>query len=158
MNIGNLSSKNHTLKPYDYKVFHQLPDFHIARDKMENYESKISILGGIICKYNFNDVVGITLLHKHYELAEEEVIVRRFVDDKTAYMRPEMLEDALPKCIPYLWAYSNIPTGHYGWYPLEFMEWSEKYCADLEIIRHSDGFFSSLAKKFKNLDCRKCLV
>jgi hypothetical protein len=37
----------------------------------------VTELGDVICHYGLHDVVGVTLLHKHFEIADDEIVVDR---------------------------------------------------------------------------------
>ncbi len=142
---------NRVLKPYSPKVFQSISDFPMARNQLENYKDAISSLGAIICKYRFEDVVGINLLHKHFDITNEEIIVRRYEGSKKAYMQPKIAKEVLSNCIPYLWAFSTEKDGSEGWYPIEFIEWKKSYCPDLSLLDHADGFLLELGEKLTNL-------
>jgi hypothetical protein len=142
---------NSLLKSYDYNVFHSLSDFHLAKEKLDVYEKSIPSLGRIIYKYQFNDVVAINLLHKHFNISDEEIVVRTFQDQRLAYMRPEKAKDAVPYCVPYLWAYSIDPKREKGWYPIEFIKWSDQYCPDFELLRYADEFLLELGEALVEL-------
>lgn len=55
-----------------------------------------------------------------------------------AYMQPRNAGAALGCTVPYWWAYSS-GNREVGWYPLEFIEWHDRYCADLELLGYADG-------------------
>jgi len=63
------------LKPYYPEVFQDLSDFPEARLQLKNCRNAISSLGAIICRYRFQDAIGINLLHKHFDIADNEIIV-----------------------------------------------------------------------------------
>ena len=106
----------------------------MAKEKLDICEKLISLFGNVIYKYRFNDVVAINLLHKHFDISDEEIVVRSFQDQRLAYMQPEKEIDAAPYCVHYLWVYSIDPEREKGWYPIKFIKWDDPYCADLELL------------------------
>jgi hypothetical protein len=102
------------------EMFDALPQFHLARDELEQHRRAIDEIGKIICAHGFEDVLGINLLHKHFELRSDEIIVRSFIDDSECRMRPEPLSAAESWAIPYLWRYAEL-DGAWSWRPLEFL-------------------------------------
>jgi hypothetical protein len=143
---------NSLLKPYDYDVFHTLSEFHLAKEKLDVYEKSINLLGDIIYKYHFNDVVAINLLHKHFDISDDEIVVRTFQDKGLAYMQPEKAINSISQCVPYLWTFSVDSKREKGWYPIEFIKWNDEYCADFELLRYADGFLLELGQKLVELD------
>jgi hypothetical protein len=102
---------------YDPGVFDSLPDFFVARDDLDRLHEKIASLGDIVCSHGLHDVLGITLLHKHFDISPRERIVRRFQNNKLAVMRPEIGSDE--NLYAYVWCFGSGKDGR-GFYPLEF--------------------------------------
>lgn len=135
------------LRGYEPSFFHSLADFHDSRSELHRSRDTIAALGSIICKYGYQDVVGVTLLHKHFEIEDDEVIVRRFVAADHALMRPEKTIQALDQAVPYLWGYSLGGDRPPGWYPLEFVEWPEARCAGFELLAYADAMLDEIAEE-----------
>lgn len=140
------------LLPYDPAVFRELLDFHIAREDLDQTNEALSELGGIICKYGFEDVVGMKLLHKHFDIHDHELLLRRFVSNREARTTPVPRDSAPENAVPYMWAFSDNSARDSGWYPVEFMEWPVGVCADLEILASAHGFLAELGQKISELD------
>jgi hypothetical protein len=62
---------------YDPNVFDSLPDFFVARDDLDRLQKRIASLGEIVCSHGLHDVLGIALLHKHFDIFHQERIVRK---------------------------------------------------------------------------------
>lgn len=74
---------------YDRSTFNALPEFEDARDRLDTERDKIPLLGEVICEYGLHDVLGVSLLHKHFPLFEGEQIVKRIDrDENVAVMYP----------------------------------------------------------------------
>ncbi len=148
MNTVDTSS---VLRSYEPAVFHDLADFHDSRSDLVRSGDAIAALGSIICKYGFEDIIGVTLLHKHFEIVGDEVIVRRFISDGHASMTPEKATRALARTVPYLWRYSRGGDRTPGWYPLEFVEWPEPRCAGLELLTYADAMLDEIGEELVSL-------
>src|SRR5262245_58005071 len=75
------------LHPYDVGVFHGLSDFFVAREMTDGLGSSIMALGDVIRSFKLEGHVGLCLLHQHYQIADNEYVLREF-EGSTAYMRP----------------------------------------------------------------------
>lgn len=134
------------LRDYDPAVFSALPDFPFARARLAEAEGQIDDVGGIICAYGFQDIIGLNLLHKHFELSPNEIIVRHF-DADAAYMGPRAITSCEQECVPYLWAY--VPSAAApGWYPLEFVAAEQvRNVGDLVLLQYADRMLDELGAK-----------
>lgn len=75
----------------------QLPDINKV-SQVENGEKWFSELRDILKKYNSLDRFGITLLHKHFKIEEDEIMLETIdVDKRTLFMRPVKSKDYLEK-------------------------------------------------------------
>ena len=141
------------LQDYDVQVFQQLSDFFVARDDLERHRSNITQLGDIICNYDMEQYLAVNLLHKHFEITNDELVVREFVGD-TAYMKPGKIEE-YNTVVPYLWKLADGRKGK-GFYPLEFIaitdsNWMNQSHSIIETINQKEDFLDSLAAKLEEL-------
>jgi hypothetical protein len=141
------------LHEYEGSVFDSLNDFPIARDELESHRERISDLGDIICRHDLQALVGVNLLHKHFDLLSGEIVLRQF-DHEGAIMRPIAYSEC-PNAVPYLWQVANGNDG-YGFYPLEFVriddcDWREQSRQAIDRIVGSVGFLDEMAAKIKEL-------
>jgi hypothetical protein len=80
---------------YDRTTFNALNEFEDARERLAKERDKIPRLGDVICEYGLHDVLGVSLLHKHFPLFDGEQIVKRFDrDENMAVMYPTRQDPA----------------------------------------------------------------
>jgi len=96
--------------------------FNSLRDISElgelNFESKAEQLGDVIIKHRLCDIVGVTLLHKHFNLDEEEQVVQSIrMQEENRQLFIEV-KKAHRGRIPYMWCLSAEGS----WQPLQFMD------------------------------------
>lgn len=63
---------NAEVRDYDARVFQRLNEFHLARDYLEDKRESLTELGDVICRHGLHQRVGVSLLHKHFEISENE--------------------------------------------------------------------------------------
>lgn len=144
------------IRDYDPGVFQGLNDFSVARDYLGHSRDYVTELGDVICHYGLHEVVGVTLLHKHFEIAGDEMVVREFVDN-VSYMTPWNVT-ALLRVLPYLWK-AQVDGGHADYFPLEFCAYpagiQEEAHRDLERLEGSAGFLAAFAAALDELGLRE---
>ena len=107
---------------FEPSVFHELFDFQIARVILDQLGPAVIALGDVICKHNFHADVAVNLLHKHFDIRNCELVVRKVLDGK-AFMQPcTYKDDKSIDLLPYLWQYTAGPRGRH-FYPLEYAEY-----------------------------------
>lgn len=110
------------MKQFDYSpvVFANLHDFHIVNKLPTSIEDKLPLLGDVICEYNVEHVLGISLLHKHFNLYEDEILVRSFQNNELT-ITPKI--NGEQDVIPYMWCFSKrLSEENCALYPVEFLE------------------------------------
>ena len=122
------------LDVYRPQMFESLPEFHLARNELEVHRPSIDMVGGVIVDHGFDDVLAVNLLHKHFELDEDEILVRSFVDESRAVMRPWKRSVAEGRTTPYLWRYA-VHDGEWAWFPLEFLEDTSGTPIDFALVQ-----------------------
>jgi hypothetical protein len=142
-----------SLEDYDSNVFYRLDKFQSAKHSLSQHSTEITELGDLICHFDMQDHVGISLLHKHYGIHKDELVVRRFVDG-VAYMSPVLIEDA-GEVIPYVWKV-EVTDGHASYYPLEFCQYPEESreaaLTELALLAGAEGFLAELAHRLTQLN------
>jgi hypothetical protein len=137
---------------YDPTVFRRLSDFHLARDELEQYRESVAELGDMICVYGLHECVAVSLLHKHFEISDEEVVVREFVDN-VSYMTPWNIRQ-LSSALPYLWKAAITDAG-VVYHPLEFCDYPDRLEVDarhgLEALSGSSAFLTAFASRLAGL-------
>jgi hypothetical protein len=143
---------NAEIRDYDARVFQRLNEFHLARDYLEDKRKSLAELGDVICRHGLHQRVGVSLLHKHFEISDNEFVVREFVRN-VSYIKPWNI-DQLSSPVPYLWK-AQISNGRALYYPLEFCEYSQYLQADarhdLEILNGSRDFLTAFANTLADL-------
>lgn len=143
---------NAEVRDYDARVFQRLNEFHLARDYLEDKRESLTELGDVICRHGLHQRVGVSLLHKHFEISENELVVREF-DRNVSYIKPWNI-DQLSSPVPYLWK-AQISEGRALYYPLEFCDYPQHLQAaarsDLEIINGSLAFLTAFANTLADL-------
>ena len=100
---------------YHFETWSRLPLIYTAREEWEKTKDSIEILGDIIVKHGLNNDVGIVLLHRHFDITEDEILVEQ-VDSKQSVTQPILIADADPNVIPH--SFMLLPTSK--WAPYEF--------------------------------------
>jgi hypothetical protein len=140
------------LRQYDAGVFQRLNEFHVARDRLEETQQSLAELGDVICLHNLHGRIGVSLLHKHFEISDDEVVVREFVQN-VSYIKPWAVNH-LSSPVPYLWK-AEITGRRAMYYPIEFCDYPEHLQAearhDLEILNRSPAFLTAFANKLADL-------
>ncbi len=95
-----------------------LPAFDLARQVVDRGQESVGSIGDVICAHGLHDILGVGLLHKHFEMNRTEALVRRGATDGTL-ARPEMAP--LHRLLPYVWKYDERASGG-DWLPLEFFD------------------------------------
>ena len=105
--------------PYHPQTFAQLNEFETAREMLESRKDDVDNLGLIICKHRLNEYVGVSLLHKHFELSERERLVEGFAGDKRCCRATAVFDDS--SVTPYMWKVERAPSDGWRYHPLEFL-------------------------------------
>src|SRR5215207_11719033 len=110
---------NAVIKGYQSDVFQGLDAFHLAKRSLAKQEQCITLLGDVICDHNMQKHVGVSLLHKHFSISSDEIVVKRFVDN-VAYIEPHKI-DIIEDELPYIWRV-KIDGNMALYYPTEFCQ------------------------------------
>ncbi|MHA6795533.1 hypothetical protein ACVGVM_18745 [Pseudonocardia bannensis] len=144
------------VRDYDVGVFQRLNNFQIAKGHLDGDRDYVTELGDVICHHGMHEVVGVTLLHKHFEIADDELVVREFVDN-VSYMKPWNV-DTLPRLLPYLWK-AEVTDERADYFPLEFCAYPPEIRPeaerDLQRLRGSSAFLAAFAAKLDELGLRE---
>ncbi|MED3090958.1 hypothetical protein, partial [Bacillus toyonensis] len=109
---------------YNPLIFANLYEFEIAKSLLEQYRQKIDEMGLIIKKHNLQQDIGVGLLHKHFNLFKNEVVVRHYSDNKIT-IKPEVHPDY--EMVPYVFGFSKtMEKGELQLFPLEFISITDK--------------------------------
>ncbi|MFB5080599.1 hypothetical protein [Raoultella sp. C349492] len=104
---------------YDPIVYANLPDFFQAKEFLSHYQSYIDDAGEIIKSYGVNGKIGINLLHKHFNLLSDELLVRHIERDKII-IKP--LRIGKIEVCAFSWAFAKKSIdAPYQLHPVEFI-------------------------------------
>jgi hypothetical protein len=147
--MDNLKEKTMNYSP---EVFARLVDIEVARQAVPENEDKIASLGEVICQYGLADVVGVSLLHRHFDLRDNERLVTNYVGTGWS-AEPEVVSDNEVK--PFIWKLErNDMAGSWEWVPIEFFRTSS-LLADEETqsdtVSSSVDFLNAMAARVVEL-------
>ncbi|MBO3459542.1 hypothetical protein G7B40_033400 [Aetokthonos hydrillicola Thurmond2011] len=138
---------------YDFKIFNELDDLEVANQRAQENLEKLAYIGNIICHYGLHEIVGVCLLHRHFNLQLDERVVREIVDNKFS-IKPEA--KANWDCVtPYSWKIKKNQLLEFTYYPLEFFDTKT---VDLEIKKNAESlmknqvFLIDIARKLSELE------
>ena len=134
------------INKYDSRVFSNLLDFHIVEKLFNGKDFLVEELGSVIIEHNMEKVVGVSLLHKHFELNINEKLVRCFLNNK---MKISPKVSFFIEAIPYMWAFSKN-----GLFPIEFLEESNatsKFSIDVNELYRNRVFLQDFRQKLEKL-------
>ncbi len=138
---------------YDPNIFNQLNDFSIAREQLEKCQDNLWELGDLICAHNLHQEVGISLLHKHFDLKPQERLVEEFVDNQF-HIKP-CTEGNCSEMTPYLWkAEPNQESGDWNYFPLEFAHANHEMLKVKDVaksVTSNHEFLAEMATKLSEL-------
>jgi hypothetical protein len=80
---------------YHFETWSQLPHIQTATEEGKKTEDSIRILGDIIVKHGLQNDVGIVLLHRHFDITEDEILVEQ-VNSTHSVTQPILIADADP--------------------------------------------------------------
>jgi hypothetical protein len=104
---------------YDGAIFQQLAEIGTAYRRWRESGDKLDCLGDIICRHELYDIIGVPLLHRHFELRPYERLIREHHGD-TFSSKPHacLTQDDF---IPCLWKVGRqSKSGEWTYIPLEF--------------------------------------
>ncbi|MCY1013887.1 hypothetical protein OV079_51855 [Nannocystis pusilla] len=112
----------------------------------------VTRLGNVITEYGLESSVGINLIHKHFDLAADELVLREFEGD-AAFMRPKRARECRGH-LPYLWKLDRERAARAGTagfvHPLPEHHIDAR--AEIETIRAAVEFLDALADCLEELE------
>jgi hypothetical protein len=137
------------LEEYAPTVFSNLNDFEIARQRLEEEQSKIPYLGDVIVRHKLQQRIGICLLHKHFEMTPDEKLVEQ-IEGYRSFATPVKRTEKV-NAVPYMWKVQQERDGNgHEFYPLEFVDSvdAESWTAVIQ----NESFLSDIAKALSDLN------
>lgn len=108
-----------TLKHFDTNDFNQIPDYWDIKYKSEWLEEQAPKFGEIICKHGLHSVFGVALLHRHFNLNENERLIRNYTSSEFSVSCGR--RDYAENTIPYIWRSRRNGSGT-DLFPLEYCD------------------------------------
>ena len=134
-------------------VFANLPEFETSKAQLAKNETAIELLGEVIQAYNLGSKVGVSLLHKHFNLYEDELLVRNFERNTFQIKAESGVED---KSLPYMWTFSKLRSrDDLSVYPVEFIGKTDKTAQFVDIsdlVMGNEAFLEDFSKQLKELN------
>jgi hypothetical protein len=130
---------------YSPAIFDALNRFAQAKELLGRRRSEIDRLGRVIIKHGLHETLGVSLLHKHFPMLCDEVLVRHYdFAARKITMTPKRLRPG-DNVIPYLW---RATTNGSSWqfYPLEFVEAQTEGVRSLDLTE-SPEFLVAMAEQ-----------
>lgn len=133
---------------YQPTTFNSLPHFNIAKKCVDNLSGAIEKLGGVIKKHNLSHA-GVALLHKHFDITHDEILVESEADTTSELSPSDIKLHAEGSLTPYMWKVTE--DGKFA--PVEFTcTVEEKIVNRIKEVQTSDQFlkeFIAMAKELK---------
>jgi hypothetical protein len=78
---------------YEPLLFAELPSFEEAQLNLARLEEKLETFGNVVSSHDGDDRIGLALLHKHFDLEPDELLVERVVaDERVSIGQPRIVD------------------------------------------------------------------
>lgn len=129
-------------RDYSPTVYSNLHELDSIEGLLPNMQSAITAINAVIASHGVANLLGASLLHKHFELYEDERLLRTRRDDSIA-IRP-VSRDVELSCVPFIWAFGKTKIQEsYGLYPVEYFEEHEslkQFLPAIELVTKNGDF------------------
>lgn len=120
-----------------------------AQSVAPQHLAHLDAIGAVICDYALHDIVGVALLHKHFDLSERERLVSRHRESVWA-TEPAEFDDS--EICPCAWAI-DVSSPKADWIPVEFF--SREASLDLkvraaELVLGDQGFLDAIHRELSS--------
>lgn len=100
--LNDMSGDVLTLKP-SLTAYHSLGDIDIVSKKVTKED--IESLGRIIRDHGLQQLVGITILHRHFDLEPEQILLETInYSNRVSTVRPHQIEGIDCKPVSFMWS------------------------------------------------------
>lgn len=143
---------NIQLDNYDHAAFQRLNEFVTSKQLLAEHEHEIESLGDVIRQFHFEHMLGVCLLHKHFEIEADELLVES-IDSEAATIRPDSIA-IRNHTIPYMWHLTGLEDGDLRWLPLEFVRKDcieESHITFIDQLAGQTDFFAAFADRLLSL-------
>lgn len=105
---------------YSSVTYDSLLEFQEAKKNAATDSEKITELGDIICKYKLHEKIGLSLLHKHFDMSSDKVLLRN-IKENVALTCPN--GEFSNNFLPYSWKFESLyDSNGIRFTPLEFIQ------------------------------------
>jgi hypothetical protein len=130
------------VESYSPLAYANLRELESAQDVVDNLMPLINLLGDIITRYRMESYVGVALLHKHFNLFEDERLVRTF-EHNIMTIAPSGGHHSLA---PFVWAFTKVRRGdEFSCIPVEFIRLTQvtaPYADEAQAVEQNTPFLT----------------
>jgi hypothetical protein len=139
--MGTKATERMALERYEPAVYDALNPFHTAKRLLLGAHCHITCLGEVIVRHKLHETLGVSLLHKHFDMLATERLVRRSdIEKRIVKTRP--VASSRRELAPYLWKVRWGRGGKPELAPLEFLAESEPS----DHLRVDEAFLGEFAE------------
>jgi hypothetical protein len=138
-----------SVQPYNPDVFDRLNLFRTAKTLLSRHKGSIGDLGGVIIDHQLHHIFGVSLLHKHFDLHPDEILVRNIdIARRTAHSGPVSRH---AEAVPYLWKALRDSGGRLRFAPLEFVRSRDVLSYEVDLTQHA-SFLTAISRALADRD------
>ena len=139
-----------SIEAYHPDVYNQLNVFSTSKALLPEYKQYLPCLGNVLVRNKLHDHFGISLLHKHFDLFDDEILLRSIDSEHNcAHMKPNRRSDG---AIPYLWKPVRGPQGQWLFFPLEYLQPLDKVYVHRPDLAELSPFLVEIADTLEALN------
>jgi hypothetical protein len=137
------------VQSYDPNVFDRLNLFRTAKTLLSRHRGTIRELGAVILDHQVHNIFGVSLLHKHFDLHDDEILVRNIdIARRSAHSGPVSRH---AEAVPYIWKAVRDPGGRLRFAPLEFVRKRDVLSLEVDLTQHA-SFLAAIARALAEQD------
>lgn len=139
-----------SIEAYQPDVYNRLNVFSTSRALLPRYKQHLACLGHVIVRHKLHDHIGISLLHKHFDLRNDEILLRHIDrEHNCAYMEPATRANG---ATPYLWKPVRSSQGQWQFFPLEYLQPLDKAFVPQSYLTGLSPFLVEMAETLEALN------
>lgn len=133
---------------YSVNEFVALPHYQLAKHKVGLSEVKTAIdeLGNIIVLHGLESQVGVCLLHKHFDIDNDEILLETAYDNISKLL-PVSRDTVQNDVLAYMWKMNNNKT----WSPLEFTYSTQQMRDTFKKVMKNEIFLQEIGETMLKL-------
>ena len=136
---------------YDGNEFAALPPYQQAKFRVQSNVVKTAIdeLGNVIFSHGLTSEVGVCLLHKHFDMSNDEILLERIFQNRSK-LSPVSCETIQGEVLAYMWKMKKDKT----WVPLEFAYSTKPMQDAFEKIMKNEAFLHEIGETMMKLQVK----